>query len=68
VHFPAYWHDRNFRGVLPKGTPIAQCIPVKRDDWTAQASSFTAEEAKRVGQFRNELRRQPNLYRRNFRA
>ncbi|MEY9205436.1 uncharacterized protein YoaH (UPF0181 family) [Bradyrhizobium elkanii] len=19
VHFPAYWHDRNFRGVLPKG-------------------------------------------------
>ncbi|KRQ09348.1 MULTISPECIES: hypothetical protein [Bradyrhizobium] len=68
VHFPAYWHDRNFRGVLPKGTPIAQCIPVKRDDWTAQASPFTAEDAKRVGELRTELRRQPNLYRRNFRA
>ncbi|KJC62035.1 hypothetical protein UP10_01195 [Bradyrhizobium sp. LTSPM299] len=67
VHFPAHWHDRNFSGVLPKGTPIAQCIPVKRDSWTAQTSVFTAEETKRVHEFRNELGRQHDLYRKNFR-
>jgi len=67
VHFPAYWHDKSFSGVLPRGTPVAQCIPVKRGDWVAQASSFTAEEETRVNDFRSKLRRQPNLYRRNFR-
>ena len=30
VHFPALWHDENFTGVLPKGTPIAQLIAVPR--------------------------------------
>ena len=24
---------RNFEGVIPKGTPIAQMIPIKRDNW-----------------------------------
>lgn len=68
VHFPAHWRDRNFKGVLPKGTPIAQCIPVKRESWKAQTSSFTAEETQRVHELRNELRRQPDLYRKNFRV
>ena len=34
----------NFSGVLPKGTPIAQCFPVKRENWVAQTAPFTAEE------------------------
>lgn len=68
IHFPAHWHDRNFTGVLPKGTPIAQCIPVKRDSWVAQTSSFTPEETKQVHEFRNALRRQSDLYRKKIRA
>jgi len=28
IHFPALWTDRVFRGVLPRGTPVAQCVPV----------------------------------------
>ena len=24
VHFPAYWHDADFSGVLPRGTPFVQ--------------------------------------------
>ena len=36
IYFPAHWHDVNFNGVLPKGTPIAQCIPVKREDWSGR--------------------------------
>jgi hypothetical protein len=31
IHFPAHWHDLDFKDVLPKGTPVAQCIPVKRE-------------------------------------
>lgn len=68
IHFPAHWHDRNFSGLLPKGTPIAQCIPVKRESWVAQTSFFTAEETKRVHEFRNALRRQSDLYRKKIRA
>jgi hypothetical protein len=68
VHFPAHWHDTSFRGVLPKGTPVAQCIPVKRESWIAQTASFTAEETQRVHAFRNAMRQESGLYRRKFRA
>ena len=35
MHFPARWLDPDFNGVLPKGTPVAQCLPIKRENWTA---------------------------------
>jgi hypothetical protein len=31
VHFPAVWTDDRFTGVLAKGTPVAQCVPVRRE-------------------------------------
>lgn len=31
--FIAFFLKRNFQGVIPKGTPIMQIIPFKRDDW-----------------------------------
>ena len=33
VNFPFVLNDINFQGIIPKGTPIAQVIPFKRDDW-----------------------------------
>ena len=33
VNFPFVLNDPNFEGLIPKGTPIAQVIPFKRDDW-----------------------------------
>lgn len=41
VNFPFVVNDPEFEGLIPKGTPIAQVIPVKRDDWTA---SFGTEK------------------------
>ena len=67
IHFPAHWHDTNFAGVLPKGTPIAQCIPVKRDNWIAETSAFSAEKTAAVHAFRNEMRGATGLYRRQLR-
>ena len=31
ILFPAVWTDANFEGVLPRGTPIAQCFPIVRE-------------------------------------
>lgn len=33
VNFPFVLNNRNFEGIIPKGTPIAQVIPFKRDSW-----------------------------------
>jgi len=30
LSLPAMWIDPEFEGVLPRGTPIAQCIPIQR--------------------------------------
>jgi hypothetical protein len=68
IHFPAHWHDVNFSGLLPKGTPVAQCVPVKRQSWIAKTSPLTTEEAQRVRDLTQAIPRDPGLYRRKFRA
>jgi len=44
----AHWHDMNFSGVLPKGTPGAQCMAVKRESWVAHTAPLTADETQQV--------------------
>ena len=68
IHFPAHWHDMTFDGVLPKGTPIAQCVPVKRERWVLETACFTPEKTQAVHELTTSLTLQPGLYRRNFRA
>jgi hypothetical protein len=41
VEFPFMLKDPNFIGVIPRGTPIAQVIPFKRDSWKSYYSSST---------------------------
>jgi hypothetical protein len=36
VNFPFTINDPTFEGLIPKGTPIAQVIPFKRESWTMQ--------------------------------
>ena len=47
ILFPAVWTDANFEGVLPRGTPIAQCFPIVRESLELQFQPFSTEEAKR---------------------
>ncbi|MBS0528301.1 MAG: hypothetical protein JSS22_02765, partial [Proteobacteria bacterium] len=68
IHFPAHWHDMNFSGVLPKGTPVAQCFAVKREDWSLKTEAFTADDAQRVRALVADIVREPGFYRRKFRA
>jgi hypothetical protein len=68
LNFPARWHDVKFNGVLPKGTPVAQCLPVKRESWTARLATLSAEETARIIKARDAIARESDVYRREFRA
>lgn len=39
VNFPMVINDPNFEGLIPQGTPIAQVIPFKREDWQMDIGS-----------------------------
>jgi hypothetical protein len=68
IHFPAHWHDVGFNGVLPKGTPVAQCLPVKREIWAMRTETLTDEESRRVHDLSRAVVRDTGIYRRQFRA
>ena len=68
MSFPARWHDTEFSGVLPKGTPIAHCMPVKREKWTARFEVLSREAAERLSETANTIANEFGIYRREFRA
>jgi hypothetical protein len=68
LNFPARWHDANFNGVLPKGTPVAQCLPVKRESWAGRFETLSDDDTTRLIATKTALRNEPGLYRREFRA
>jgi len=68
LNFPARWHDTGFSGVLPKGTPVAQCFPVKRETWIERFETLSTEEMARIVKTRDAIAREPDVYRRRFRA
>jgi hypothetical protein len=41
--FIAFFLKRNFHGLIPKGTPIMQIIPFKRDDWELEVINSDKE-------------------------
>ncbi len=67
LSFPARWHDVEFIGVLPKGTPVAQCLPVKRESWTGRFVALSSEATERMTQIRTAIARETGVYRRQFR-
>jgi hypothetical protein len=68
VNFPAVWRDTDFRGVLPKGTPVAQVFPIRRERWAMQAQSLTESEAQAAQAMLGEISRDRGVYRKRFRA
>jgi hypothetical protein len=67
LNFPARWHDADFNGVLPKGTPVAQCLPVKREAWTGRYEALTQEDATKLVATRDALAFESDVYRRRYR-
>jgi hypothetical protein len=68
INFPAVWRDPGFRGVLPRGTPVAQVFPVKRESWALTTQAFAETDAKAAEALLAEIRRDRGVYRKRFRV
>lgn len=68
IHFPAEWRDPAFNGVLPKGTPVAQCVPMKRDLWAARFEEIERDAVERQMALTAAIVQEKGIYRRQFRA
>ncbi len=68
THFPAVWIDRGFSGVLAKGTPVAQCIPILRGRLDITFDQLNGDAVARLTETQRELGRNPGTYRRRYRA
>lgn len=68
INFPAVWTQPEFTGVLPKGTPVAQCFPVSRSKPTLVCESFSPERTGRYTGLLAEVLATPGIYRKRFRA
>jgi hypothetical protein len=68
VLFPAVWTKPEFEGVLPRGTPVAQCFPIVREALALDCEAFSPADAERYQATATALLSQPGVYRRRFRV
>jgi hypothetical protein len=68
ILFPAQWTDPGFEGVLPRGTPVAQCFPVPREPLELDIGTLNAAGLDRYESTAHALLSTPGSYRRRFRA
>jgi hypothetical protein len=68
INFPAVWTAPDFSGVLPKGTPVAQCFPVPREDLQLAFGPFDQAQREAYSATVSEVLGAPNVYRKKFRA
>jgi len=68
INFPAQWVDPGFSGVLRKGTPIAQCLPLRREVWSASFENLAGEATSRLRATAAAVTHGRSVYRRHFRA
>jgi hypothetical protein len=67
ILFPAAWTDERFEGVLPAGTPVAQCFPVSREALSMHFEDFTPEQVDAYDEVANALHAAPGVYRKLYR-
>lgn len=53
--FTSFFLKRNFIGIIPKGTPLFQMIPIKREDWALEIDYSV--KGKEMNQIKDEKRR-----------
>lgn len=68
ILFPAVWLDPAFSGVLPRGMPVAQCIPVPRAPPVLDCQAFDADDRQRYARTAHTLLSRSGHYRKNLRA
>jgi hypothetical protein len=68
INFPAVWTRPEFSGVLPRGTPVAQCFAVPRETPELVFEGFDAARSEAYATTVAEVLAAPNVYRKRFRA
>ena len=68
INFPAVWTDPGFDGVLPRGTPIAQCYPVPRDTPTLVCEAMSEARARGHDALAGRIMAGPGVYRKSYRS
>ena len=68
VHVPALWVDPNFRGLLKRGMPFAQCIPYQREIVDLDVGIMDENEARDFFKVSDEIMNSDGVYRKKFRA
>jgi hypothetical protein len=68
ILFPAVWTQLDFEGLLPRGTPIAQCFPVRREALEYVFAPFDAQQQQAYDDLGKTLLKQKGVYRKRFRA
>ncbi len=67
INFPALWTDPDFCGVLSRGTPIAQCYPVRREPTELVCEPMDAAQVERYEALSAEVMAGPGVYRKHYR-
>ncbi len=68
ILFPAVWKDASFSGVLPRGTPVAQCFPVRREQPEFVFETFAPDDVARYDSAARALLTESGVYRRVYRS
>ena len=68
IHFPARWLDPGFAGVLPRGTPVAQCLPLRREALELAVALLDGAAAERFARRKDALAAEPGVSRKRYRA
>jgi hypothetical protein len=67
INFPAVWTDPGFDGVLPRGTPIAQCCAVPREAPTLVYEPMSAAQTAGYDALAEKIMAGPGVYRKDYR-
>lgn len=67
INFPAVWTDPDFDGVLPRGTPIAQCCAVPREAPTLVCEPMSATQIAGYDALAEKILAGPGVYRKGYR-
>jgi len=68
INFPAIWTDAAFSGVLPRGTPVAQCFPVPRESPALVCEPMSAERLAGHDALAARIMDGPGVYRKAYRS
>ena len=68
IHFPAVWLDPDFRGVLARGTPIAQCFAVPRETPELVCEAMTPADVAGYAALAHDVMAGPGVYRKRYRS